>query len=102
MRVEVGTKTKFGTVRRVLHTAKILYAGWEMDNESWAVEFEDGSCAVLSTSHGEIYVANKTEFEDKLREMEESAVSIRTLLGIMDTMDPGPAPLLGRATRREG
>jgi len=83
MRVDVGTKTERGIVTKVLHTAKVMHAGWEMDNEAWAVELEDGTRAVLTTSHGALYVADCGEFEDKLRETEESAASIRTLLGLM-------------------
>jgi hypothetical protein len=83
MRVDVGTRTDKGTVAKVLHTAKVLHESWEMDNEAWAVEFEDGTRAVLTTSHGGLYVADRAEFEDKLRETEESAASIRTLLGLM-------------------
>ena len=83
MRVDVGTKTERGTVAKVLHTAKVLHDGWEMDNEAWAVEFEDGSRAVFWTSHGGLYVAERSEFEDKLRETEGSAASIRTLLALM-------------------
>ena len=81
MRVDVGTRTDKGTVAKVLHTAKVLHDGWEMDNEAWVVEFEDGTRAVLTTSHGCLYVADRAEFEHKLRETEESADSIRTLLG---------------------
>ena len=83
MRVDAGTKTSAGTVSKVLHTAKVLHDGWEMDNEAWVVEFEDGTRAVFTTSHGGLYVADRAEFEDKLRETEESAASIRTLLGFM-------------------
>ena len=83
MRVDVGTKTDSGTIAKVLHTARVLHDGWELDNEAWAVEFEDGTRAILWTSHGGLYVAKRAEFEDKLREMEESAASIRTLLGLM-------------------
>jgi hypothetical protein len=60
-----------------------MHNGWEMDNEAWAVEFEDGTRAVLTTSHGGLYVADRVEFEDKLRETEGSATSIRTLLGLI-------------------
>lgn len=83
MRVDVGTKTERGAVAKVLHTAQVLYDGWETDNEAWVVEFEDGTRAVLTTSHGALYVADRAEFENKLRETEESAASIRTLLGLI-------------------
>lgn len=83
MRVEVGTKIGGETVRHVLHTARVLHSDWEMDNEAWVVEFEDGARAVLTTSHGGLYVAKRQEFEDKLRETEESAASIRRLLDLI-------------------
>lgn len=78
--VEIGTDTKFGKVVEVLSTAKVLHDGWEMDNAAWLVRFENKSLAILTTSHGHLYVAEKSEFEDKLKETEKSADSIRNLL----------------------
>lgn len=82
MNVEAGTKTCRGTVRRVLHTATVLHKGWEMDNQAWAVEFEDGTSGLLTTSHGALYVAELAELNEKLRETEASAASLRALLSM--------------------
>lgn len=70
----------FGKVKAVLHTATLLYKGWEMDNHGWIVEIEDGSKLALTTSHGGLYRWAKKEAEEKLRETEASAESIRKAL----------------------
>lgn len=66
-----------GRVKKILHTATLLYEGWEMDNKGWIVELDDGSRAALTTSHGGVYAWSKAEAEEKLAETEASAASIR-------------------------
>lgn len=80
MKMKVGTKTEHGTVTRILHTATLLYEGWKMDNHAWVVELDSNRIAVFTTSSGRLYAADRREFEEKLRETEESVSSIRRLL----------------------
>lgn len=70
----------YGKVKKVIHTATLLYSGWEMDNEGWIVELEDGTRAALTTSHGGVYPWTRQEAEEKLAETEASAASIRKAL----------------------
>ncbi len=70
----------YGKVKKVVHTATLLHNGWEMDNQGWIVEFEDGQRAALTTSHGGVYPWTKQEAEEKLAETEASAASIRKAL----------------------
>lgn len=82
MKIEPGTKTESGTVKAVLCEAIVLHDGWDMDNTAWAVKFEDGTHAILMTSHGDLYAAHRSELEEKLRETEQSAEAIRALLAL--------------------
>jgi hypothetical protein len=81
--VEVGTKTSRGTVVRVLGTADVLHCGWEMDNDAWAVELDDGSVGVLFTSHFSPYSPPASHIEGKIKEAEDSAASLRKLLSLV-------------------
>lgn len=58
----------------------VLFEGWEMDNDSWVVELEDGERAIVTTSHGDTYVAERREFEEKLAEYERVAADTRKAL----------------------
>lgn len=70
----------YGKIKQVLHTATLMYVGWEMDNSGWIVELEDGSRAALTTSHGGVCPWTREEAEEKLAETEASAASIRKAL----------------------
>jgi hypothetical protein len=65
---------------KVLHTATILHAGWDMDNEAKIVELEDGKREALTTSHGVECSWTREMAEKKLTETEASAASIRKAL----------------------
>lgn len=69
--------------KRIVHTATILKEGWEMDNEGWVVELEDGSLAAYTTSHGGVYEWTLDEAVSSLEETEASAASIRRAIEIM-------------------
>ena len=82
-----------GRVKRVIHTATILHNGWEMDNEGWIVELDDGNTAAMTTSHGSVYPWIREESEEKLAETERSSASIRQALAMwpsaLDRAAPG-------------
>ena len=71
---------RFGKVKRIVHTATLLHRDWEMDNEGWIVELEDGRFVALTTDHGGVHTWTKQEAEEKLAETEASAASIRKAL----------------------
>ena len=81
----------YGKVTAVLHTAKLLHDGWEMDNQGWIVELEDKRQIALTTDHGEVCVWTKEEAEEKLAETEKSALSLRSLLRHWP-VDPSMSP----------
>lgn len=47
------------SAKRIVATGTILRAGWEMDNEAWAVEMHDGSIKLFSTNHGRVCAFDK-------------------------------------------
>lgn len=69
-----------GNVKAVLHVATLLFEGWEMDNKGWIVEFEDGTRAAFTTSHGNLCEWTRSDAEERLAETERSAASIRKAL----------------------
>jgi hypothetical protein len=74
--MEVGRRTKWGTVIQVLSTAKVLHEGWEMDNEAWAV-LTDKGIFVLSTNHGGL--VEFTDLDERIRETAESLRGLQSL-----------------------
>ena len=51
---------------------KILHAGWELDNEGWIIEHEDGRRALRTTSHTSECEMPLRELEEKIIETQES------------------------------
>lgn len=80
--IEQSKARGFGTVIRVLHTAVILFDGWELDNRAWIVEMEDGSIAALTTAHSGLVRWTRDAAEQTLIESEKSAESIRQALAM--------------------
>ena len=76
-----GDHTRFGVIRDVLHTATVLHAGWEMDNEAWLVEMQDGSVRLLTTSHGGLY---DMSIEGLQAAIEDTAESLQSLKGLLE------------------
>lgn len=72
-----------GNVKKTLFTATILHEGWEMDNQAWIVEMDDGSQAVFTTGHGRVCRWSRKDAEESLVEIEASAASIRRALELM-------------------
>lgn len=55
---------------------KILHAGWELDNEGWIIEHEDGRRELRTTSH-------TSEYETPLRELEEKIIETQESLDVL-------------------
>jgi len=51
---------------------KILHAGWELDNEGWIVEHEDGHRELRTTNHTSECEMSLRELEEKIIETQES------------------------------
>ncbi len=83
--MKAGDKTKFGVVKNVLFTATVLHNGWEMDNEAWLVEMEDGRKMLFDTSHGGICELAMAALLEKIEETENSAESLRQLAAMFTT-----------------
>lgn len=69
-----------GDIKSVLLNIPILHDGWEMDNEAWIVEMEDGSIKAITTSHGNPYHMDLEEAEEKLNETVNSAEFLKEAL----------------------
>lgn len=76
----VGQSVENRSITKVLAEAVVLHQGWEMDNRAWAVEFTDGSRAVLMTSHGSLYSVTDEGLRRKLEETRQSVVELEKLL----------------------
>lgn len=51
---------------------KVLHAGWELDNEGWIIENEDGRRELRTTSHTNECEMPVRELEEKIIETQES------------------------------
>ncbi len=76
----IGLKIGQKTVVEVLAWAAVMHVGWELDNDAWAVKFDDGSIDLLTTNHGSISDGAREELQQKLEETEQSAAQLRQLL----------------------
>ena len=76
----IGFAIEGRTIKKILSQATILHNGWELDNAAWAVEFTDGTKAIIATLHGGFYIAKNKEFEEKLQETQKSVDEIVKIL----------------------
>jgi hypothetical protein len=67
---------------------RILYDGWEMDNEGYVCEAEDGGKVLILTSHGNPYVAEADELDDFIATHQSALDGLRaakeTLLSVKE------------------
>lgn len=87
--MKTGDKTKFGVVKNVIFTATVMHNGWEMDNEAWLVEMEDGKKLLLNTNHGGVYELAIADLREKIAETEKSAESLRQLAAMFTAQSGG-------------
>jgi hypothetical protein len=55
-----------------IHSALVLHEGWEMDNELWVLENDDGSRELRTTNHGGERKTNIQYIDEKIQEAERS------------------------------
>ena len=69
---------------KTIYTFPVLYEGWDMDEEGYVKETENGDRYLVLTSHGREYKADPQELRDKIDEyrnaikMSEHALSLLT------------------------
>ena len=60
-------------------TAVVLHEGWEMDNEAWVVEGDDGSRMLWTTNHGSVCPMSIEDVEEHIKDAEESISQLKKL-----------------------
>ena len=64
---------------------KVLWLGWEMDNDAWIMERANGTRYIKMTDHGREYIASVGELEERvtnyLEVLEETKEAIKLLNG---------------------
>lgn len=68
MREKIRDTGSIPNYKRTLFHFKVMFSGWECDDDAWVVELKDGSRALVTTSHCSAYVAKPAEFAEKLEE----------------------------------
>lgn len=69
--------------KRTLHSFKVLWAGWECDEDGWVVEMKDGSRALILSSHMAPYVAEPSELVEKLAEYDKVVTDTNAALDLL-------------------
>jgi hypothetical protein len=59
--------------RRTLLHFKVMFSGWECDDDGWVVELKDGRVVPVLSSHCALYIADLDELHEKLAEYQEVA-----------------------------
>jgi hypothetical protein len=63
---------------------KIMHSGWELDNEGWIVEHEDGRRELRTTSHTSECEMSSRELEDKITETQNSLNGLLKVKALMN------------------
>lgn len=79
---QAALRRGLGDIESVLHTAIVLYEGWEMDNKMWVVKMTDGSVVALTTSHGGLYKMGMEEINESI-ELAQMSVNQLTMAKMM-------------------
>jgi hypothetical protein len=71
----------------ILFTFRILYDGWEMDNEAWVARDKKGKVVLLMTSHGGLYDYGRdvSELHAALEETKRSLAGIKQALALINS-----------------
>ena len=51
---------------KTIYTFPVLYEGWDMDEEGYVKETENGDRYLVLTNHGQEYKADHKELRDKM------------------------------------
>lgn len=72
-------------IKGVLKEATVLYRGWEMDNEGWLVQTDDGRILAVTTSHGQLCEWKVEQVADALASTEKSVSDLKTVLLVLQS-----------------
>jgi hypothetical protein len=68
----------------VLYEFKILYCGWECDEDGWVVKNKTTKkCSIIRTNHGTPYIADTHELENKIEEYQRCINSTQLALSFV-------------------
>lgn len=76
----VGINIDNKVVKRVISQATVLHCGWDLDNDAWSVEFDDGTKGIIFTNHGGFYISTPQEINEYIKETQESVEQLKQLL----------------------
>lgn len=65
---------------KVIMSATQLHEGWEMDNEVWIEDVDDGYFRLYSTSHGAKKEISQSVLEKKIQETRDSLFDLELIL----------------------
>jgi len=69
--------------KSTIATAVVLHEGWEMDNEAWVVEDENGARELWTTNHGSPCPMTIADVDDHIKESEESITQLKNLKALI-------------------
>jgi hypothetical protein len=74
----------------IVFTFRVLYDGWEMDNEAWIAKNKKGELVLLMTSHGSLwdYGIDVSELHSRLEEMKQSRKGILKAIALLRSETP--------------
>lgn len=76
-------KAGLGKIKSVLLEVPVLYRGWEMDNEGWIVEMNNGEIVALTTSHGTLCSWSLDKISESLADTKQSAEALTNALQLL-------------------
>ena len=82
-KLEAGFEIKGKKIKKILHTFRVWWEGWECDDVGWIVEFEDGVKSIVVTSHGSHYIEEESFLTDKIKEYHDVISSTELSLKIL-------------------
>ena len=68
---------------KLIKTAIVMHDGWEMDNEAWVKEDENGEFHLLTTSHGRLREMTLEQLDLKIEETQNSIDELNALRGLV-------------------
>lgn len=70
---------------KIVKEFKVLWLGWEMDNDAKVMERPDGSHYLLMTNHGGEYKAKRSELVDRITEYRQILLDSEEALNLLES-----------------
>lgn len=64
---------------KTVKTAIVMHDGWEMDNEAWVKQDDNGELHLFNTSHGNLKEMTLEELDLKIEETQNSVGELNAL-----------------------